>query len=172
MTFDWKKVVRSIAPVIGTAIGGPFGGAAVSALSSVLLGEPEASEEELAQAIERATPEQLVALKKADNDFKVKMRELGVKESELVYKDIQGARNLFLVNIWPQIVLSGIFIVGYFIILYYVLSGVMASDTPTDVKMLIAALIGVITGEIPRIMTFWFGSSMGSKEKTAKLNNK
>lgn len=171
MSFDWKKVVRSIAPVIGVAIGGPFGGAAASALSNALLGKPEASEEELSQAIEKATPEQLVALKKADNDFKLKMRELGVKESELVYKDIQGARNLFSINIWPQIVLSGIFIIGYFFILYYVLSGVMASDTPNDVKMLIAALIGVITGEIPRIMAFWFGSSTGSKEKTAKMAN-
>jgi len=44
MAFDWKNVVRSVAPILGNAIGGPFGGAAVSALSNALLGKPEATE--------------------------------------------------------------------------------------------------------------------------------
>jgi hypothetical protein len=169
MAFDWKKVVRSIAPVIGSIIPGPFGSMALTALSDALLGKPDGTEEEIEQAIKKATPEQIAAIKKADQDFKVKLRELDIDELELHGQDRQSARNLFSVNIYPQMALSGVFIIGYFAILYYVLSGVMSSDTPTDVKMLIAALIGVITGEIPRIMAFWFGSSTGSKEKTAKL---
>jgi len=117
MSFDWKNVVRNVAPILGTAIGGPFGGAAVSALSNALLGKPDASEDELSHAIEKASPEQLVALRKADNDFKVKMEELGIRKEELVFQDIAGARKLFQINIWPQIVLSAFYTVGYFTVL-------------------------------------------------------
>lgn len=169
MDFDWKSIVRTVAPFIGGSLGGPVGAAAASAISKALLGKDSATDNELEEAIRNATPEQLAELKKIDNDFKVKMAELGFSEKELHYKDRQGARKLFEVNIYPQIVLSAVFITGYFIILYFVMGGLMSSDMAIEVKMMVATLIGVLTGEVPRIMSFWFGSSTGSKEKTAKL---
>lgn len=170
MAFDWKNVVRSIAPVLGTAIGGPYGGAAVSALSNALLGKPEASEEELSQAIEKASPEQLVALRKADNDFKVRMKELGIREEELAFQDIAGARKLFEINIWPQIILSAFYTVGYFIVLILLMTKTI--NLTSDMQPTFNIILGVLTAAIPMILQFWFGSSNGSKDKTAKLINK
>jgi len=51
---------------------------ATKAISEALLGKPDGSEVELLQAAERATPEQLLALKKAEQDFAVQMRELDI----------------------------------------------------------------------------------------------
>lgn len=167
MSFDWKSIVKSIAPVIGTAIGGPFGGAAMAALSKGLLGKENATEEELSAAVVGATPEQLATLKKVDNDFKVQMRELGIKEDELVYKDKASAREMFKVNIWPQILLSAVFVFGYFIIMGLLISGSINIDK--DVMVLVTAVIGVLTAGVTGILQFWFGSSLGSKEKTASI---
>ena len=33
-----------------------------------------------------------------------------------------------------------------------------------------ATILGVLTAAIPQILNFWFGSSVGSKEKTSGMN--
>ena len=167
---EWTKIIKKVAPTIAMAAGGgPFGGTAVKFLLDKLLPDnPGADEGDLQELIANASPETLKQIKTLDNDFKVKMKELGIKEKDLMVKDRQGARKLFEVNIWPQIILSTIFIVGYFVILGNVMNKRITLDA--GMKALVFTLIGVITGEVPRIMAFWFGSSMGSKEKTNKLN--
>jgi hypothetical protein len=47
--FDWKELVKGVAPVIGGAFGGPFGGVAVKFMADALLGE----------STEGKTPEEL-----------------------------------------------------------------------------------------------------------------
>ena len=94
MSFDWKSAVRSVAPILGTALGGPIGGAATKMISNALLGKEDGSEDEISMAMQTASPETLVALKEADNNFKVKMKELGIKEKDLVFGDKRSAREM------------------------------------------------------------------------------
>ncbi|MEI6472760.1 MAG: hypothetical protein WCO20_08975, partial [Holophagaceae bacterium] len=71
--------MKSIAPTIGTALGGPLGGIAGMALSKSL-GLPEgtgADEKSLEAALQGANPEQLLALKTADQAFALQMQKLG-----------------------------------------------------------------------------------------------
>lgn len=169
---EWTEIIKKVAPTLAMAAGGgPFGGTAVKFLLDNLLPEKQnADEGDLQEAIEFASPETLSQIKALDYQFKTHMKDLGIKEKDLIVKDRQSARKLFEVNIYPQIVLSGVFIVGYFIILSRIMSrGITLDD---GMKALVFTLIGVITGEIPRIMAFWFGSSMGSKEKTGKALQK
>ena len=96
--FDWKSFVRKVAPFLGTALGGPLGGAAASALAGALGGDPtNATPDQLAKLVTNVTPEQLLALKKAETDFAAKMQELGFQhETDLVdaeVKDRDSARN-------------------------------------------------------------------------------
>jgi hypothetical protein len=167
MDFDWKGILKGIAPTLATAAGGPMAGTAVKFLAEKFLGNPDAGEEEIAAALQSATPEQLGKLREIDNAFKLEMKRIGVDVFKLEVEDKKSARDLFKVNIWPQIILSAIFITGYFFILYHVMTAAMTLDE--GMKALVFTLIGVITGEVPRIMAFWFGSSMGSKEKTQKM---
>jgi len=136
-------------------------------LANEFLGDENASEDDLAHAIINADPVKLLQLKQLDQTFQIEMRKLGIKESQLINQDRDSARQLFRVNKWPQIILSAIFIVGYFIILGLLVSGKLTISS--EVKDTIILLIGLLTREVPTIMQFWFGSSSGSKGKTNKL---
>ena len=94
MSFDWKSAVRSVAPILGTSLGGPIGGAATKMISNALLGKEDGTEDEISMAMQTASPEALVALKEADNSFKMKMKELGIKEKDLVFGDKRSAREM------------------------------------------------------------------------------
>ena len=66
---------------------------ATRAISEALLGKPDGSEAELPEAAAKATPEQLLALKTAEQDFAVKMRELDIDLERIANADRDSARN-------------------------------------------------------------------------------
>ena len=164
MSFDWKKLVRNVAPTIGAALGTPASGMAIKFLTDKFLGNTDATEADLAKAIQDSTPEQMLTLKKLDQDFAVKMKELDIDVFRLETADRQNARELFKINIWPQVILSSMFVVGYFVLLGLIISfhDVEFGDRVFGV---LNTIIGVLTAAIPMILQFWFGSSTGSKEK-------
>jgi len=163
----WQDIVKAVAPTIGVALGGPMGGAATKFLAEKFLGGDGEDTKDLESFILGASPEQLAELKKLDHDFKIKMRELDIDVFALEAKDRDSARELFKVNIWPQIVLSAIFINGYFVILYMLFSGEV--EITASMRDVVNILLGVLTAAVPQILSFWFGSSLGSKEKTNSM---
>ena len=166
---NWKDIVKNVAPVIGGTLGGPFGAAGMKVLANVLTGNEDAGETEIEQAVLNASPETLAKLRQGDQEFKVKMAELGFKTEQLHAHDRASARKMAQINMWPQIILSVVFIVGYFAVLTTVHGLIKTPDEEINNQLIAFAsgLLGLLTGEIPRIMAFWFGSSSGSKEKTA-----
>ena len=65
-----KNTLATVAPTLGQAVGGPLGGAAAKMIASVL--GCKAEPKSIAQAMQNATPEQLLELKKAEKEFEVK----------------------------------------------------------------------------------------------------
>lgn len=88
----WRKILRATAPVVGTAIGGPLGGAAASVVSEKLLGKPDGTETEIAQAIGNGGPEVLAKLKEAELAFTTRMRELDIDVEKIHQADRAAAR--------------------------------------------------------------------------------
>ena len=167
---SWKEIVRNVAPTIGTALGGPMAGAATKFIADKYLGKSEATDSEIEQAILTASPEQLTKLKDIDVKFKLDMKKLDIDIYELEYKDRDSARKLFEVNVWPQIVLSSVFVLGYFLVLFYLIKNPGSlSGTNANLLGVFTTILGVLTAAIPQILNFWFGSSLGSKEKTKGL---
>ena len=166
---NWKTLIRNVAPKIATTLGGPAGGMAVKFLAEEFLGKETASEEELAAAIESAGPEKMLELKRLDREFALKMEALGLDRARLSAEDRKDARQILRVSIWPQVVLSMVFVVGYFLIM-----GILVSCRDLEfedrVFGILNTVIGVLTGAIPMILQFWFGSSMGSREKDRRLH--
>ena len=76
---DWKSIIGAVAPWIGTALGGPLGGMAVEAAANAL-GISEKTTDAVKQALSGATPEQMLALKNADQTFALQMQALGFKQ--------------------------------------------------------------------------------------------
>lgn len=164
---DWVKIVKNVAPALGAALGGPMAGVAVKVIADSVLGNQEATENEVENAILTASPDMLLALKEAENNFATRMKELDIDVFKIEAADKMGARGLFHVTIWPQIILSNLFILGYFTLLYGFVTGAMSLEEP--IKDAALLLMGIITREVPTIMAFWFGSSFGSKEKSERL---
>lgn len=163
---DWKAIVKTVAPVIGTALGGPLGGAATKFLAGALLGNEGASEQDVADAVLGASPGKLVELKKLDLDFKARMRELDIDVFKLEVSDKASARDLAKFNMWPHMILSALYTAGYFWVLYVLLTGQIV--IAPDAKDVFNQIIGILSAAQVTIMAFWFGSSYGSKMKDSK----
>lgn len=160
---NWKNIVGSLAPTLATALGGPLAGTATKFIADKLLDNPDATEHDISEFIANANPDQLAELKKIDNDFAIEMKRIEVDIFSLETKDKQSARDLAKVNMRPQIILSALFILGYFAIVALLFSGTVKIDQ--SIKDMSNILLGVLTANIPSIMAFWFGSSHGSKTK-------
>ncbi len=169
---DLGDTLLDIAPLAGKIIGGPYAAIGISAIQGIF-GDDEASTEELAKRIKNATPEQLIALRQIDSQLEVQLKELGIKKEELIYKDRANARELFKHNIWPQIMLSALFVIGYFTITgtlaYYALQFTEGKEINPLLFGMLSTVIGVLTAAIPQILNFWFGSSKGSQDKNQMI---
>jgi hypothetical protein len=162
------NLVRTVAPSIASAVGGPLAGMATKAISEALLGKPDGSEAELMQAAAKATPEQLLALKKAEQEFEVQMRELDIDLERIAHADRDSARNreIKTKDLTPKI-LAGFVTAGYFGVLFYMLRNGLPQHGGSEAMLVMLGTLGTAWGGI---MAYYFGSSAGSKEKTDAMN--
>lgn len=169
--FDWKQVVGTVAPAIATAFGTPVAGAAVAALSAAIFGTSKASPDDIATAIAggNLTGEQIAAIHKADNDFKLEQertrRELAKidADTEAAYlADVQSARarQTATHDAIPQIILAcaALFYCAQFAVFIF-------WHLPSDefVRALIVRGFGTVDGIVLTCVAYFVGSSRGSK---------
>lgn len=162
------NLVRTVAPTIATAVGGPLAGMATRAISEALLGKPDGAEDELIEAAKNATPEQLLALKKAEQDFVIRMRELDVDLEKISNEDRNSARSreIQLKDITPK-VLAGFITLGYFGVLFWMLRfGLPQGGASEALLVMLGALGTAWTG----VVAYYFGSSAGSRDKNDTIN--
>lgn len=169
MDFDITGILNTIAPWIGTALGGPLGGMAVTALGSAL-GLSDPTMNAVKTAISGATPEQLAEIKKADQDFAMKMQELGFKEvtdiAALVVEDKKDARNMYIQNkSWMTPTLAVLITIGFFSTLTCLLAGwIHVGDT-----QVVLLMIGSLITKWGSVVDFNFGSTADSLRKTEMI---
>jgi len=115
-------LLGQVAPTIATALGGPLAGVAVKALSAVLLGHENGSEDDVKAAMASASPDQLAALKKIDADFKVSMKELDIDLERIAAGDRDSARKMQTeTKDWVPKLLAIVITLGFFGILVWML---------------------------------------------------
>jgi len=171
MDFDWKSIVKTVAPVLGTAIGGPLGGLATRTIAGALLGDEDASEDQIAAAVQSASPDQLLALKKADQEFKLRMKELDIDIERIHQQDRDSARTRETKtgDSWTPRILAFIVIFGFLSMVAYVIAkglGVQNADSAA----LVGTLIGYVSAKAEQVISYYFGSSAGSKSKDAAVH--
>lgn len=166
--FDWKGMIGAVAPTIATALGGPFAGMATKAIASKLLGKDDASEEELQTALAGATPETLAEIKRIDVEFKTSMKKLGIDLEKIHAQDRASAREMATkTTLVPQSILAAVFVIGFILVMIAVFTGTVELEGSTQQAAFI--LLGILSAGITQILNFFFGSSAGSKEKTARM---
>src|SRR6185437_1366438 len=78
------NILRKIAPFISQGLGmtGPIGAMAGQVLTAALGVKKGSTDDQLAAALQNATPDQIAAIKKAENDFQVQMKQLEITSIE------------------------------------------------------------------------------------------
>ena len=147
-----KNLVGSLAPQLGSALGGPIGGMAGNLVAEVLGFDPEPKKIE--QAINNATPEQLLELKKAEKEFEVKMKEMDVDIFALEVEDKQDARFKFSKD-WTTRILGFITIFGFMSYIFLV----TLQPPEQNSEALINLVLGYLGGLASAVISFYFGAS-------------
>ncbi len=170
---DVKPWIAKFAPMVGTALGGPFGALAGAAVGQAL-GIKDAKPEDVAAAIKTGTLDgsQILELKKAEDAFKIEMAKLGIDSTEqleeLAFKDRDSARNREIqVKDWTPRILAYAVTLGFF----GILSFLMRRDVPASSKDVLNVMLGALGTAWLSVVTYYFGSSAGSKAKDAMLYN-
>ena len=175
MAFDWKSLVKSIAPTIGSALGGPLGGVAALTLVKALgIGDDAAKDDSsLAAAMQGANPDQLMALQKADQEFAIQMKKLGFENVEALEAIAAGDRSNarereVRTQDWTPKALGVGITVGFFGLLSYL----MRHEPPAGSRDILNIMLGSLGSAWIGVVTYYFGSSAGSDRKTEILGGK
>jgi len=156
-------LVRTVAPSIASAVGGPLAGMATRAISEALLGKPDGTEAELVEAAAKATPEQLLALREAENSFAVKMRELDIDLERIANEDRASARDREVkAGDYTPRILAGLITLGYFGVLFWMLRFGLPNTGSSEALLVMLGALGTAWGGV---VAYYFGSSAGSKAK-------
>jgi hypothetical protein len=170
------NVVKTLAPTIATALGGPLAGGAVVALESVfgITPKPDASTDDrqssLAAAISGATPEQLAAMRAKDQDYALAMAQAGFKNTEtlagLAVQDRASARAMQISTKSLTAPFLAIFVtLGFFGCLALMMFYPIQKEAH-DALML---MLGALGASWSAVVAYYFGSSAGSDRKTELL---
>ena len=147
-----KNLVGAVAPTIGTALGGPMGNMAMSKIASVL--GVSNDQKSIQQAIQNATPEQMLELKKAEQEFEVQMKELDVDVFRLETQDKQNARGMFGKD-WTARIIGVATIAGFLGYIFLV----TLQPPEQNSEALINLVLGYLGGLASAIISFYFGAS-------------
>ena len=152
-----KNIVGAVAPTLGTALGGPMGGMAANMIADVL-GVPN-NAKSIEKGLAEATPEQMLKLKKAEQEFEVQMKELDVDVFKLEVEDTQDARKNFSKD-WTARIM-GIATVGGFLAYIFL---VTLQPPEQNSEALINLVLGYLGGLASAVISFYFGASNTNKE--------
>jgi hypothetical protein len=166
---DFISIIKTVAPWIGTALGGPLGGMAVTAAANAL-GLGDKTTDAIKNAISGATPEHLLALKEADLNFALQMQSLGfmqIKDLEAIAAgDRDSARKMQMENksFMPAVITSGILssFIGMGIALFFI-------PIPDPNRDQIIFMLGQLSGFTGSAIAFWLGTTRQSEDKTRLL---
>jgi hypothetical protein len=147
-----KNIVGAVAPTLGTAIAGPMGNMALGEVKEVL-GCP-ADQKSVQKAVQNATPEQMIELKKAEQEFEVQMKELDVDVFKLEAQEKQHARGMFSKDWTARII--GLFTIGGFLGYIFL---VTLQPPEQNSEALINLVLGYLGGLASAIISFYFGAS-------------
>ena len=147
-----KNLVGAVAPTLGSAMAGPLGGMAMGKIAEVL--GVSNDQKSIQQALQNATPEQMLELKKAEQEFDVQMKELEVDVFKLETEDKQHARSMFSKD-WTARIIGLCTIAGFLGYIFLV----TLQPPEQNSEALINLVLGYLGGLASAIISFYFGAS-------------
>lgn len=173
---DLKKILGNLGCTALSTQLPPFGGIAASMIKKALGLDEKATEKEIAVAIEKATPEQMLAIKEADNKFILDMEEAGLNILELDKEDRESARKFAKDTGSGSINRLSTFNAVFVLIITLSTFALAYQGKISNMGALEASILTLLIreafGRYEQVCNFFFGSSHGSKQKTDIMGKK
>jgi hypothetical protein len=175
VAFDFKKLITSVAPMIGSALGGPLVGAATITLLRKLGLEGKVDPEDEA-AVQQAiipllnNPDILIKFKEADDEFRTTMHSLDInseKDLEKLAVDDRASarqREIAVRDYTPEFgfyLLLGVF--GFF------LRWLCKYEIPAGSRDIVFYALGAITTLLTSAGNYFYGTTRSSSKKDAAI---
>jgi hypothetical protein len=143
-------------------VAGPAGGAAVGWLASKL-GIPDDTIEGVTAAL-TSNPEMTLKLKELDLEY-AKLEAADRDSARKAYSEVATSANSTKLDksVVPILALGTVTLAFLFIAI------LMFRDVPTDQQQMVIFALGFITSSAGQVLSFYFGSSQGSKDKNKEL---
>ena len=156
---EWLK---TIAPTVATALGGPLAGMAVSAVAKAIGCDPDEVQGVISSG--KLTAEQVAAIQLAELELKKQAQSMNLDFAKLIAEDKKSARDMQIATkSWiPPVMAMGV-TCGFFGILFGLMYGQIQHAPQIDI------MLGSLGTAWTGIISFYFGSSAGSQAKTELL---
>lgn len=168
---DMGKFLKTALPWIGAAATGnvpALVSLAATTVSNQLGKSVDATADSIATAVAGATPDQIIALRQADNDLKEKMQAMNfqsVEDLEKIAADDRAnarARQATLKDQIPAILAIGITL-GFF----GLLAAMLKLAIPSSSEKIIDIMVGSLGTAWVSVVAYYFGSSAAHDAMTA-----
>jgi hypothetical protein len=161
--------LKQLVPLIGGALGGPFGTVAATFVADKL-GLDSKDVKTVSEVLTGGsmTAEQVTKLKLAEIDFQKFLEANKIKLEEIAALDRNSAREMLKAtrSYVPATLTFGITI-GYFVVLL----GMMTKAFTVADSQVMLIMLGQLGTAWGVTIAFWFGTTSGSKDKTDILAN-
>ncbi len=165
------ELLGKVAPWLAAAASGPAGlaGMAIKTIGEAV-GTKSTMTEALVSAVAGATPEQMAALRAADQAFEVRMRELGFKEATeleaIAAGDRRDARAMQVATrSWVPAVLTFVLMTAFNLALF----ALFKYAVPEGNRDIVVYMIGQLSGFLAAAVAYWLGTTRNSQTKTELL---
>lgn len=172
---DWKELGKKLVAIglttVGTALGGPAGGAVGALLGKAIFGgAEEVTPEKLMKAI--GDPEVVMKLKQFEMEHDVALRQLVLESERVRLADVASARDREVrvveatggkdVNLY---LLAWVIVLGFF----GLVAILIFHELPKDSNGVIFMLFGALSAGFGSVIGYFFGSSKSSADKSELL---
>ena len=152
-------LLKSLAPNIASAAGGPLAGMAVKMVAAKLSLPESTTANEIEDLIERE-PDKAVLVKQADEDFRLKIKEMEIdlESFKTEVEDRKDARAAFSTDLTPKLfsVLT-LLLYGAFVLMVTMMPHDQNDET------IISLVLGQLSGILGTAAAFYYGGSNGKK---------
>ena len=170
---DWQGTLKVLAPTVATALLGPLGGAAVSALGTAL-GIDRPTQEAIGKAIAsgQMTPEQVANLKALEMQYQNDEAERNFKYADLVFQDRASAREREIAVKDKMPAILAVLILGAaMVVSYMVFQGDTVAFKDPATAATAGTIVGYIFGELKAAFAYYFGTTSSGQTKHATISD-
>lgn len=185
MSDIWGKIKSAVikaAPLLGSVVGGPVGGSIGTgvALIAKAFGADADKPEEILDLV--SNPENYIKLKEIETKHEQELLALSIKKEEVeiqkqkTFLDDKANARQRQVEVtkatgkvdWPTHLLAGLVTTGFFV----VLGALFAKAVPEVNSEILWILVGCLATNFTQVVSYFFGSSMGSAIKNKLIGGK